>query len=127
MTEYEHGFLTKCAEYGIDGRLLLKAAYNNGSGGRGLSSYDPRLIGGLGGAALGGLAGALIDRKKRWRGALIGALGGGAAGFGLGAQHRYLQNKSQLDAQSRAEMERNNARNARLARRGEIAAWRPRC
>jgi len=32
MTEYERGFLTKCAEYGIDGRMLLKVAYNNGIG-----------------------------------------------------------------------------------------------
>lgn len=31
MTRYEKGFLTKCAEYGVDGRPLLKRAFGPGS------------------------------------------------------------------------------------------------
>ena len=34
MTPYEQGFLTKCAEYGVDGRELLeKLAYSTGAAG----------------------------------------------------------------------------------------------
>lgn len=36
------------------------------------------------GAVLGGVAGALIDNKNPWRGAMIGAAAGGAVGGGIG-------------------------------------------
>ena len=48
------------------------------------------LYGALGGAALGGAAGAVADHGSRGRGALIGALGGGALGAGAGALYNKL-------------------------------------
>jgi len=115
MRKFSSVGLMKMAGVGDPAKEIVST--NGGS-----SGYDTRLLGGLGGAAIGGIAGALIDRKKRWRGALIGALGGGAAGFGLGAQHRYLQNKSQLDAQSRERARLAAAKAARIARRDAISA-----
>jgi hypothetical protein len=44
------------------------------------SAIDSAVLGGLGGAALGAGAGALLDRNKRLRGALIGAGLGGLVG-----------------------------------------------
>jgi len=40
--------------------------------------------GALGGAAVGGIAGALIDDSNPWRGALIGSAAGAAVGAGIG-------------------------------------------
>jgi outer membrane protein OmpA-like peptidoglycan-associated protein len=40
--------------------------------------------GGIGGAVVGGTAGALIDGDNRWRGALIGMAAGAAVGGGIG-------------------------------------------
>lgn len=78
MTRYEQGFLTKCAEYGVDGRRLLKRA------------QDARAmaIGGGAGALLGAGVGALTSRKHRLRNALIGALLGGGAGVAGGRYWR---------------------------------------
>ena len=89
MTQsYVQGFIAKCAEQGLPGdRAVAMLKTDIGIG--------PRLIGGLGGAVAGGLIGAFADRKRRLRGTLLGMLGGGAVGFGLGAQqHRYLQSKT---------------------------------
>lgn len=44
------------------------------------SSSDEALIGALLGAGGGGALGALLDKKKRWRGGILGALGGGTIG-----------------------------------------------
>ena len=84
MTRYEQGFITKCAEYGVDGQALLKQAAGplernvliGSAGGAGLV-----------GAALGGVTGALTSKKNRLRRALVGALIGGGIGGGAG----YLQ------------------------------------
>lgn len=54
--------------------------------------------GGVGGAVVGGTAGALIDGDNRWRGALIGMAAGAAVGGGLG----YVLEK-QKDAFDRIE------------------------
>ena len=85
MTRYEQGFLTKCAEYGIDGRELLKQAYDP-------NKYTKRrenlvkgiysLVGGAGGAAIGSVIGG---KKGRFLKQVLGTLGGGAAGYGVGA------------------------------------------
>ncbi len=48
---------------------------------------DPRLMGALGGAAIGGATGAAVDDKNRWRGGALGAVGGAALGAGGG--HLY--------------------------------------
>lgn len=84
MTRYEKGFLTKCAEAGLDkGRseLLLKKALSLGTK---IDLYGTG-TGGLAGAGLGALLGAAVSKKKKKRGALIGALlgalGGGTAGY----------------------------------------------
>lgn len=76
MTAYEQGFITKCAEYGVDGRRLLKQArygFNENLAGIGL------------GALGGGVIGALSDRKHRLRNAIIGTLLGAGAGYGVSA------------------------------------------
>jgi len=115
MTRYEQGFMNKCAEYGIDGKALLKAAQTaeapDAAAAQALAdSLDQTLprdlpgagkwgarIGGygsipyLGSAGVGAALGAMIDRKKRLRGALIGALlgipvGGTALGYAAGKQ-----------------------------------------
>lgn len=53
------------------------------------SPWTTGLIGGLGGAAVGGLGGLLAtkeeDEENKWRNAITGALAGGALGGGLGA------------------------------------------
>lgn len=101
MTRYEQGFINKCAEYGIDGRVVLhKLAQEAAAAAPAAPAPAPKLpsagrigaaIGGgaslpwLAAAGLGATAGALIDRKKRLRGALLGALMGiPAAGVGGG-------------------------------------------
>lgn len=67
-------------------------------------SWDPKLIGGLAGAGIGGVAGLIADNKRgheegegfisRNRGALMGALGGGAAGavagHFIGGRHNQM-------------------------------------
>ncbi len=60
------------------------------------SSLTTGLVGGLGGAALGGLGGLLTtseeDEENKWRNAMTGALAGGALGGGLGAATPSLAN-----------------------------------
>lgn len=78
MTRYEQGFMKKCAEYGVDGTALLKRAMVTGDYAAGLiANFAPAAIGGAAGAGIG----AAVDKKKRWRGALAGALGGAGLGF----------------------------------------------
>jgi len=79
MTRYEQGFMRKCAEYGVDGRGLLKQALL-GVNKFTLANYGPEVAAG---ALLGGGIGALTSKKKRVRNALIGAIAGGAAGGGV--------------------------------------------
>jgi len=79
MTSYEQGFMNKCAEYGIDGKAILKAAQVN------IDSNTA--IGAGAGALLGGGLGALTSRQHRLRNALILALLGGGAGAATG--HYY--------------------------------------
>lgn len=80
MTNYEKGFLAKCAEYGVDGRRLLKLADRSTY----MVNYRPDAIYG---ALLGGAAGAITGKKgNRLKRALIGSLLGGSAGVGA----RYL-------------------------------------
>ena len=85
MNRYEQGFLTKCAEYGIDGRELLKHAYEEGKYTRRRGNVV-KAVTSLGGAAAGTAIGALIGGKKgRLLRKTLGALGGGAVGYGAGA------------------------------------------
>src|SRR5262245_444004 len=53
----------------------------------------PRTTGTIGGAALGAGAGALIDRDKPGRGAIIGGVVGGVAGNVGGAIYKENQKK----------------------------------
>ena len=55
MTRYEHGFIQKCAEYGVDGRALLEkiAERNHGEG----AKLGAKL--GLLGGSLAGIPNAL--------------------------------------------------------------------
>lgn len=102
MTRYEQGFINKCAEYGVDGRTVLaKLAQAADASATPAAPVAPagggyilphvktpsaaQLVAGrasaaslpfLAAAGTGALAGALIDRKRRLRGALIGALAG---------------------------------------------------
>lgn len=55
-----------------------------GKGLRGSSANTGRLVGALGGAALGAGTGAAVDSEDRTRGAILGALGGAALGTGAG-------------------------------------------
>jgi hypothetical protein len=51
-----------------------------------------------GGALAGGAAGAAADDENRFRGALVGALGGGLAGGGVLAGRNVMHNKGLLSA-----------------------------
>ena len=85
MNRYKKGFLTKCAEYGIDGRKLLeKRALDTANLSKALSGVNPYLYSVLGGSLLGGFTGGVFSKKKnRLRNAILGALLGGAAGGGM--------------------------------------------
>ena len=85
MTSYEKGFLTKCAEYGIDGRQLLeKRALDTANLSKALSGVNPYLYSVLGGSLLGGLAGGVFsDKKQKLKNAILGAIGGAALGGGI--------------------------------------------
>lgn len=100
MTRYEKGFLTKCAQAGVDKDTsvgMLKKALSLGTK---IDLYGAG-TGGLAGAGLGALIGAAIAKKKKKRGALIGALvgalGGGTAGYlntsGASSAARNLENE----------------------------------
>ena len=85
MTRYEQGFMNKCAEYGVkqaDAATLL-------------ANYAPEA---LGGALLGGGAGALASKKNRLRNALLGALLGAGAGVGVryGTHGKLINARSDL-------------------------------
>lgn len=49
-------------------------------------AVSPVTLGVLTGMGIGGTAGAIIDKNKRWRGALIGAGLGGGVGYGIGSR-----------------------------------------
>ena len=129
MTSYEKGFLTKCAEYGIDGRKLLeKRALDTANLSKALSGVNPYLYSILGGSLLGGLAGGVFsDKKSKLKNAILGALLGGAAGGGvhygvnkwnseLGARRsRYM-----ADADSKIKVLDSNLQNATDVYKGRI-------
>ena len=105
MNRYEKGFLTKCAEYGIDGRKLLeKRALDTANLYKALSGANPYLYSVLGGSLLGGLTGGVFSKKKnRLRNAILGALLGGAAGGGMHYGLGKLWNKK--NSQLRSEVD----------------------
>ena len=61
--------------------LLLGACANSEQT---LGGYDKTVIGAGTGAVLGGVAGAVLDKKHRGRGAAVGAAAGAAVGGGVG-------------------------------------------
>lgn len=76
MTSYEKGFITKCAEYGIDGRQLLeKIAFDKSAIIDLLKKYGPSAFSG---AILFGLPAAIMSKKedKLTNGVLSTILGG---------------------------------------------------
>ena len=91
MTSYEQGFLTKCAEYGIDGRQLLeKRALDTATVIKAIKDYGHSTI--LG-SILGATTGYALTKKKKKanRNMLIGALLGGLTGGGVqyGLSHLF--------------------------------------
>lgn len=80
MTTYEQGFIEKCAEFGIDGKELLKAAQASVVGG-GADAAGP-LAGAAGGAQPTIDFGKLL---KMLGSNALGHLGMGAIGAGAGA------------------------------------------
>lgn len=80
MTAYEQGFLTKCAEYGVDGRLLLKQAQ---------AKWNRTGLGGAIGGTAGAIYGAVTSKKRNLRAALKNALKYGLIGGGIGALGGY--------------------------------------
>ena len=127
MTRYEQGFINKCAEYGIDGGVVLqKLAQEMGAAVPTAPAPAPKLpstgqigaaIGGgaslpwLAAAGLGATAGALIDRKKRLRGALLGALMGIPAA-GVGGGYAIGRNAGKIANRLAAAAERTKAQAA---------------
>lgn len=78
MTRYEHGFLTKCAEYGVDANTAVHLMRKRASMGSVVSSFTPEVAG-----AIGKLDGAgKAARKIPWF-KILAALGlaGGAGGL----------------------------------------------
>ena len=78
MTRYEHGFLTKCAEYGVDANTAVHLMRKRASMGSVVSSFTPEVAG-----AIGKLDGASkAARKIPWF-KILAALGlaGGAGGL----------------------------------------------
>lgn len=108
MTRYEQGFLTKCAEYGIDGRELLeKQALIGGLTGYYTQRDDKNApnasVGGRRGAARGALAQAAVLTLLGLRGGLGSAIGsgiGGAIGGGITGYlgGRLAGHRNEMDA-----------------------------
>ena len=48
-----------------------------------LNHTKPETLAAIGGGIAGGTAGAIIDKKNRWRGGIIGGLAGGGLGYGI--------------------------------------------
>lgn len=114
MTRYEYGFLTKCAEYGIDPAWLVKESQSSGIDLQGvLDSIKNRVsdtysavksdpvnkgvIPGLIGAALGSMASGAADtltmerdEYKRKRNRLVLALLGSAAFMDYNAHNKHM-------------------------------------
>lgn len=106
MDNFSKGFISKCAELGMDedqsAGLYKFADEAAGAGWQDtakdyVNSYGGYGGYGAGGAVLGGLLGALFNKKDRLRGALMGALAGGAGGAGL-----YAHNKAMYQAAANA-------------------------
>ena len=72
--------------------VLLSGCASTGSGG---SDADPCNL--LVGAIIGGLSGALLDRNKRGRGAVIGAAAGAVACVAVNAVSRQTRTASQVE------------------------------
>lgn len=101
MTTLEKGFIDKCAQLGINPRIMMKyaegeqgfdwrtlgeQAKNYGSKALDWSKANPELAGAGAGALLGGGIGAVSGRRKNSaRNAFIGALSGAGVGAGAGA------------------------------------------
>lgn len=59
-----------------------------------LSKLDPKVKASLIGAGVGGAGGLIFGGKNRIRNGLLGAAGGAAAGYGVGAYRQHLKTKA---------------------------------
>lgn len=126
MTRYEQGFINKCAEYGVDGRVVLQKIAQDAAAaapakqpgwfsrqyaaGKQWVKDNPTGAGAIGGAATGALALALQealrkqkgpnDRKDYLKKILLGLAAGGAAGAagGYWGPGLYAKAKPGIDA-----------------------------
>ena len=128
MTRYEQGFMNKCAEYGVDGRLVIQKLAQDAAAAA--PAKDPNWVqrqygaakdwvkdpnnrtgvGAIGGAAAGAGIAALVealrkrrnpnDRKDYLKAVLMGLAVGGAAGAAGGKWGPGLYEKAKPGAQA---------------------------
>ena len=113
MTTAKQGFVDRCRAHGANPGTMYKYALDLSRLVE-MAGAHPSLAAGLGGAAIGGAAGALAGGKNRARNAFLGALIGGGAGVAgaAGAAHMgrhpappfVLPNMSTVDAKTKSEI-----------------------